>query len=175
MVKKIRFLALVLLPLCLVGCSLWGHDGASVPAGPPLEATVAESPVTVRVADVSNDTPKVFDVDVIGMLWNGIEKSLQEKGMLWTPHSTGEPYVMKAHIVYFREAHLATRLLPYVGRTVLKVRVDITRGGQPVTTIETSKTIGYGKGMWTFYAWRKIFAEVSKDIVAKAAVKLPAR
>ncbi|MDR3569183.1 MAG: hypothetical protein P4L43_14230 [Syntrophobacteraceae bacterium] len=172
MVNKIRFFALLLLPVFLLGCGVWGHKDASSTLKPPTAAEIADSPVKFRVVDVSNDTRHVFDVDVIGLLWNGIDESLKQKALLWTPGSGGEPYVLKGHIVEFRERNLGERLLPYMGRTVLKVRVDVSRGGRHVATIESSKTIGYGKGMWTLHAWRKVFAEVSRDVVRQAAEKL---
>ncbi len=172
MVKKLRVFALVLLPVCLFGCGFWGHKDAASALKSPARIEVPDSPVKVRVADVSNDTGQVFDVDVIGMLWNGIEDSLKDKGMLWAPGSRGEPYVMTGHIVYFKEPSFSKRLVPHAGNTVLEVRVEITRGGQHVATIESSRKIGYGKGMWTLHAWKKVFAEVSKDVVAQAAGKL---
>jgi hypothetical protein len=138
-----------------------------------MKAVVPDSPAKFRVVDVSNDTHKVYDVDVIGLLWNGIEKSLARKGMLWTSTSGGgEPYLMKGHVVYFKEPSIGKRLLPYAGRTVVKVRVDISRGGQHVATIESTRMLGYGHGMWTLHAWRKVFAEVSQDVVRQAAEKL---
>lgn len=172
MVKRLRFFALVLLPFCLFGCSLFGHKGANAALNVPMEATVPNSPIKVRVAYVSNDTHNVYDVDVIGMLWEGMERSLKQRGMLWTPKSGGEPYVMVGDIVYFKEPPFAKRLLPYFGKTVLRVRVEISRGGKHVATIDESKTIGYGKGMWTLHAWKKVFAEVSRDVVRQAAKKL---
>ena len=172
MVKMIRFLALVLLPLCLLGCSIWGHKDASSSSNPPMKAEVPDGPVKVRVADVSNDTPRVYDVDVIGLLWNGLEESLKDRGMLWTPKSGGEPYVMEGHVTFFKDPSLGKRLLPYAGNTVLQVRVEISRGGRHVATIESSRSLGYGKGMWTFHAWRKVFADVSQNLVKQAVDKL---
>jgi hypothetical protein len=172
MVKRIRFFALVLLPICLFGCSIWGHKSAESPPAAPLEAKVPDSPIQIRVADVSNDTPQVYDVDAIGLLWNGVEKSLSQRGMLWKPGSGGSPYVMDCRIVYFKEPNLGKRLLPHWGNTVLTVRVNISRCGKCVATFETSRTIGYGKGMWTLHAWKEVFALMSNDVVKQAVEKL---
>ena len=79
---------------------------------------VVVSPYKVKVAEVFNDTHKVFDVDVIGLLWNGIEDSLKKRGMLWTPNAEGEPYVMEGHVVYFKKGGMAERFLPRLGDTV---------------------------------------------------------
>ncbi len=172
MVKKIRFVALSLLPLCLLGCSLFGHKGPGSQSPPPAVAEVANSPIRIKVADVSNDTRQVFDVDAIGMLWDGVDKALAKRGMLWVPKSEGQPYVMDCHIVYFKESSLGKRVLPHFGDTILKVRVEISRDGRHVATINVSRTLGYGKGMWTLRAWKVVFADVSEDIVKQATAKL---
>ncbi|MGC9196651.1 MAG: hypothetical protein ACP5IL_14540 [Syntrophobacteraceae bacterium] len=172
MAKKVRFLALVLLALCLFGCSIWGHKSAGSPGTLPTVAEVANSPIRIKVVDVSNDTNQVFDVDAIGMLWNGIDDCLKEKGMLWIPQSEGQPYFMTCRIVSFKETGFIKRLMPYKGDTVLKVRVQISRGGKQVADFEVSRKIGYGKGMWTLHAWKDVFALVSKAIVKQAEAKL---
>lgn len=169
--RRIRFFALALLPLFLFACNRGGSKDIYGAGDLSVAKPVVSSPYKVRVVDVSNDTRKVYDVDVIGLLWNGIENSLKERGMLWTPQCKGEPYVMKGHIVYFQEGNLAERLLPYMGDTVLKVRVDLSRGGKHIATIVSSRKIGFGKGTITLHAWRKIFAEVSADVVKQAVRK----
>jgi hypothetical protein len=172
MARKICFFALVLLALCLFGCSIWGHKEAGSPGNLPTGAEVANSPIRIKVVDVSNVTKQVYDVDAIGMLWNGIDDSLKEKGILWIPKSEGEPYLMKCNIVYFKEPGFMKRLMPYEGDTVLKVRVQISRGGKEAADFTVSRKIGYGKGMWTLHAWKDIFALVSRDIVNEAEAKL---
>ncbi len=172
MVRKIRFLALVLLPLCLFGCSMWAHKGANSPGDLPAKAVAPSAPLKVRVVGVTNDTRNLYDVDVIGMLWNGLEKSLKQRGMLWTPKSAGTPYLMTGHITYFKNPILLERIYPYMGDTVLKVSVDISRDGKHVATIEDSRSIGYGKGMWTLHAWKEVFAQVSQAVVKQAAQRL---
>ncbi len=132
---------------------------------------VVDSPHKVRVADVFNDTHKVYDVDVIGLLWNGIEDSLKKRGMLWSPSAGGEPYVMEGHVVHFKKGMLAERFLPYLGDTVLAVRVELSQGGRHIATIESKRKIAFGRGTLTRSAWKKIFEEVSEDVVKQAVNK----
>ncbi len=164
--RQIRFLALVFMTLFLIAC----HKGENVGYVPSAQPEVF-SPYKVKVANVYNDTHEVYDVDVIGLLWNGLEDSLKTRGMLLGQKAEGEPYVMEAHIVEFRKGCLAGRCLPYVGDTVLLTRVELRQGDKRIATIESKRKIGCGKGTITLNAWKKIFREVSEDIVAQAVKK----
>ena len=101
--RKIRLLALVFIAVFMFACHK-GRTGDIHAAGDIYTPkAVVTSPYKVRVTDVSNDTHQVYDVDVIGLLWNGLEDSLKKRGMLWTPELEGEPYVMEGHVVIFQE------------------------------------------------------------------------
>jgi hypothetical protein len=132
---------------------------------------VVTSPYKVRVADVFNDTHQVFDVDIIGLLWNGIQDSLKKRGMLWTTNAEGDPYVLEGHVVYFKKGDMAERFVPYLGDTVLAVRVELSRGGAHIATIESKRKIAFGSGTITLSAWKKIFEQVSEDVVNQAVKK----
>jgi hypothetical protein len=169
--RAIRFLALLFIPLCVFACHRGGTGDIYTAGDIYLPGPVVNSPHKVRVAAVSNDTREVYDVDVIGLLWNGIEDSLKKRGMLWTSKADDNPYIMEGHILYFKEGGMAERFLPYLGDTVLAVRVELSRDGKHVATIESRRKIGFGKGTITRRAWKKIFAEVSQDVVNQAVKK----
>ncbi|MGA2402731.1 MAG: hypothetical protein ABSG91_13665 [Syntrophobacteraceae bacterium] len=169
--RKIRLLALVAIALFMFACHKGGKGDIQTPGDAYKPKPVVNSPYKVRVADVSNDTHKVHDVDIIGLLWNGLEDSLKKRGMLWAPQLEGEPFIMEGHVVYFQKGSVAERCLPYVGNTVLAVRVELSRGGRPIATIESKHTIGYGFRTFTRNAWKKIFEEVSEDVVDQATKK----
>ncbi len=168
----IRFLGLVLMTLFLVACH-GGKGGSAQTAGythsPQPEAS---SPYKVKVANVYNDTPEVYEVDVIGGLWSGLDDSLKKRGMLWTPEAGGAPYTLEAHIVLFKEGDMLCRCLPCVGDAVLSVRAELMQGGKTLATIESKRKIGFGKDLTRRSAWKKVFDEVSEDIVNQAAKKL---
>jgi len=172
MVRKIRFLPLIFIAVVMFACSIWrGSKGNQTESDVFTPKPVASSPYKVKVATVCNDTHKVHEVDVIGLLWNGIEESLKEKGMLWNEKVQGEPYVMECHVLYFKEGDMAERFVPYLGDTVLAVRVELSQGGQHLATIESKRKVSYGRGTFTRRAWKKVFEEVSEDIVNQAVKK----
>ncbi|MGA2224281.1 MAG: hypothetical protein ABSH41_07565 [Syntrophobacteraceae bacterium] len=168
MARKIRFLTLVFIAVFMFACHRGGTGDIQVAGDIYSPKEVMTSPYKVRVTDVSNDTHEVYDVDVIGLLWNGLEDSLKKRGMLWTPQLEGEPYVMEGHVVYFKKGGGDTRWLPYVGNTVLTVRVELSQGGRHLASIESKHKIAYGSGTFTRNAWKKIFEQVSEDVVNQA-------
>jgi hypothetical protein len=166
--RKIRLLALVLIPLFIFACHRGGKKDIPVESGIQAPKPVVVSPYKVKVADVFNDTHEVFDVDIIGLLWNGIDDSLKKRGMLWTPNAEGEPYMMEGHIVYFKKGGIVERCVPRLGDSVLTVRLELSQGGRHIATIESKRKVTFGGGTFTRSAWKKIFEEVSEDVVQQA-------
>jgi hypothetical protein len=129
--------------------------------------------VKIRVVDVSNDTGKIFDVDVIGMLWNGLDQSLRKRGLLWTEDSSVVPLRLEAHILKYSKGNVFARnLVPLWGKTELAVRCDLKEGDREVATIENKETISIGHEGLTVGAWRKIFTVVSEKVVNQLANKI---
>ena len=171
MAKRIRFAALVFIAIFMFACHRGGTGNIQVVGDIYGPKEVINSPYKVRVTDVSNDTHEVYDVDVIGLLWNGLEDSLKKRGMLWTPQFEGEPYTMEGYVEYFRKGSMGARWLPYVGNTVLTVRVELSQGGRHLASIESKHKIAYGSGTFTRNAWKKIFEEACEDVVNQAIKK----
>ena len=166
--RKIRFLALVSIALFMLACNRRGTGDIHIAGDTYTSPAVVNSPYKARVADVFNDTHMVYDIDIIGLLWNGIEDSLKKRGMLWNSKAEVEPYVMEGHVLSFRKGDMAERFVPYLGDTVLSVRVELSKGGRHIATIESKRKIAFGRGTWTRRAWRKAFEEVSEDVVNQA-------
>jgi len=168
--RSIRFLALGLAAFFLIACHHKGQEKPAEVYTPPPEVF---SPYKVKVADVFNDTRQVYDVDVIGLMWNGLDDSLKKRGMLLTDQQKGgdEPYVMEAHIVSFKKGDICACWLPYVGDTVLAVRVDLKRGGKLLATIESKEKVTLGRGKMSFQAAKTAFDKASEDIVQQAVKK----
>jgi len=160
----VRFLAVVCFVLMLSACSK-GNNGDIV-TGPYTPAI--SSSIKVSVADVSNDTHDVFSVDIIGLMWNGMEESLRKRGMLWAPSMGGKPYALQAHILKFREGSAPARLLPWAGDTVLVVSCELRNGDSHLATIDSKQKIAYGSSVFTRSAWRKLFTDASEEIVTQA-------
>lgn len=169
--RKIGLLALVFIPLFMFACHRGGKGDIHVAGDIYTPKPVVVSPYKAKVTEVFNDTHQVFDVDIIGLLWNGIDDSLKKRGMLWTANAEGEPYLMEGHVVYFKKGGMAERFLPRLGDTVLEVRVELSQGGRRIATIEAKRKIAFGKRTITRNAWKKIFEEVSEDVVQQAVKK----
>jgi len=169
MFKKFRLLV-VFIALFMFACHRGGKDiqiGGEIYSPKP----VVTSPYKVRVTDVFNDTHQVYDVDIIGLLWNGIEDSLKKKGMLWTSNAEVEPYLMEGHVDYFRKGEIIERCLPRLGDTELRVRVELSRGGTHIATIESKHKVTFGRGTITVNAWKKVFDKAVEDVVNQAVKK----
>ncbi len=169
--RKIGFVALVLITTIMFSCHRKGTGDIQVAGDTYVPPPVVTSPYKARVADVFNDTHKVHDEDVIGLLWGGMEDSLKKRGMLWTKNSEVDPYVLEGHVLLFKKGSVAERFVPRLGDTVLEVRVELSRGGTHIATIESKRKISFGRGTTTRKAWEKVFEQVSEDVVNQAVKK----
>jgi hypothetical protein len=168
MMKRAVYFLLVVMSLS----ALWGcgstREELSAPASVP-----AVSNVQIRVVDVSNDTRELYDVDVIGMMWNALEDSLRKRGMLWTPDAPGLPLLLEARVLKYQEGNLWLRpILPMWGKTVLTAKCEVKGEGRVVASAETNESITFGHETFTVGAWRKVFATVAEDLVTQLARSL---
>jgi len=147
--RKIRFLRWCFLRFA-VRCK--GQQGDFI-AGPMSRCFL---PIKIQVVDVSNDTHRVFDVDVIGLLWSGLEDSLKKRGMLWNAQAGGKPYTLEARVVEYKKGSIPGRLVPLVGDVVLKVTCDLRDGDRQIATVESKHKFGYGSEL--------LSATLEKDI-----------
>ncbi len=169
--RKIGLLALVFIPFLMFACHKGGKGDIRGQDEIYKPKPVVVSPYKVKVSEVFNDTHKVFDADVIGLLWNGLQDSLKKRGMLWTPNAEGEPYVMEGHVVYFKKGGVPGRFLPRLGDSVVAVRVELSQGGRHIATIESKRKVVFGRGTVIPNAWQVIFDEVVEDVVNQAVKK----
>jgi hypothetical protein len=120
----------------------------------------------VRVADVSNRTGEIFDVDVIGLLWSALEASLHARGVLWTGNPATSPLLLEATILNYEKGNVILRnLVPFMGETELKVQCTLRDGDKVIATVETSESISIGKAGLTLKAWQKIFQKAAEETV----------
>lgn len=163
-------LAFTLALVFLAGC-------ASKPDSPPPAETnskaIPEMPIKIRVADVANDTKDLFDVDVIGLLWNALDDSLLRKGYLWLGNSPTPPLNLEVHILKYRKGNaIARSCLPYFGNTELAVKCDLKDGDRLIGSVETKHTINLKSGGFASGAWKRVFADVGEDIISQVARKM---
>ncbi len=168
MYGKIRLLPIILIAFFMCACS--HHRGQDIIAGPYVPAI--SSPIKVRVAEVFNDTHRVFDVDVIGLLWSGLEDSLKKRGMLWNPQMGGTPYTIVGHVVEYKKGQMGARLIPRLGDTVLVVTCELKEGDRDLGTIEAQRKVTFGSNILSRAMWRQVFSEVAEDVITQVVKKL---
>jgi hypothetical protein len=167
MFRKILLTILVVMLVASWGCGSAHHTGKAD------SDFVLRPDIKIKVADVSNDTLTVSDVDMIGLLWDGLNQELHKESLLWTKNTPTSPLLLEAHIIKYQKGDDIQRmLLPGFGSTVLAVRCDVKDGDRVVATVEARQKVAYGDAMMTIKVWKKIFASVSEDAVKELRAKL---
>lgn len=165
MMKKARYS--IVFPLVIA--ILWGCGSRRDTLPPPsVEMAPVFSSIKIRVVGVSNDTRELYEVDVIGMMWNALEDSLRKRGMLWKPEVAEVPYTLEARVLDYQEGNVWLRpILPMWGKTVLNAKCELKEGGRVIASAEVKQSMTFGHGTFTVGAWRKIFAGVAEDLVTQ--------
>ncbi|MCU0571964.1 MAG: hypothetical protein MUC41_03115 [Syntrophobacteraceae bacterium] len=168
MMKALRtFCALVFLVSLVFGCGR-ARDEAPSPSVPAMRQDVR-----IRVVNVANKTGELFDVDAIGMLWNGIEESLRNKGLLWTGDADIPIMTLQAEILKYQKGSVFLRpVLPMWGKTYLTARCELLEGDRVVASAESSRTISAGKEGFSFDAWKEVYRMVAEDLVSQITQKM---
>jgi len=166
MKSVIRVLACCLVLLSLCACGSSKEPAASTATGPP-----PNSPTKIRVVDVSNNTGELFDVDVIGLLWSGLDDALKKRGMFWTPDSPNPPLTIEAQVVKYKKGSAVARgmLVPYWGNTVLVAKCELKEGDRVIASAESKQSVSLGHGGISIGGWRKVFSAVGEELVSKVA------
>ncbi len=156
-----------MLPIVLVLAAGCAHQGVKTEyTGNP------EPGVKIKVVDVSNDTGDLFDVDVIGLMWNAMEEALKNDDLLWTSGSSGPVLEMTVHIVKYRASNVVARnLLPGLANTLVVAKYELKSGNAQVASLESRHSISIG-GSFRYGAWKKIFKEAGDDVVKELRKKL---
>lgn len=164
-----RFLRQLLLILVLM--AIWSCGTAQK----DLKVTsgfVLTPDTKIVVADVSNDTGQVFDVDLIGLLWDALSEALRKQNLLWTKGSAGTPLRLEAHVLKYKKGNVLERwLTPGFGTTLLAVGCDLKEGMQILATVEARQSIAFGDGP-LMGAWKKIFASVAEETVEELRTRM---
>ncbi len=153
--------------------SLASGCGRTRDEAPVQPAPAMRQDVRVRVVDVSNKTGELFDVDAIGMLWNGIEESLRNKGLLWTGDAGIPVMTLNAEILRYQKGNVYLRqVVPAWGKTTLTARCDLREGDRVVASAESTRTVSIGKEGFSFDAWKDVYRTVAEDLVNQVVQKM---
>lgn len=168
MVRKFAFVVFCLLLVFPCSCGK-KVDDLTVDPDP---RSIPQSDIKIRVADVTNSTKELYDVDVIGMLWNALNDSLYRHGLLWMQEGEGTVLTIEARIVRYKKGHAIMRVFPYLGNVELVVECDVKQGETFIGTVESSRTISFGDEVLAKEAWRKIFSVVGEDLITQISRRI---
>ncbi len=162
-----RLLLCIAAVLILAACGSTKQEVVLEPATPSV------SGVKIRVADVSNKTGDLFDVDVIGSMWSALDASLYERGLLWNGEPGVRPLEVRAEVLKYRKGNFFLRnVLPRWGKSSIEVRCVVVDGDRVIASLDTSQAITLGQGSFTTNAWREVFKLAAEDIVKRILTKL---
>lgn len=164
MKKMLQCVLCLMIFYSLSACATTNPESTYSPPGAKFE----HSGVKIKVSDVSNKTGELFDVDVIGLMWNALDVSLHRRALLWDPASGGTPMEVRAEIVEYQKGSIFLRnILPPWGKTSIRAKLHLVDQGRVVASSETEQTISVGNGPFTTEAWRKIFLQAAEDLINK--------
>jgi hypothetical protein len=143
-----------------------------------LESSAVETPVMrqdlcIRVVDVANKTRELYDVDAIGLLWTGLDESLQNRGLLWQGKPGIPVFTLYGEILKYEKGNFLTR--PFFstwGKAHLVARCEVKDGDRVVATAEARHTISLGTEWFKKETWKKIFRVVANDLIEQIARKI---
>lgn len=125
----------------------------------------------VEVGPVTNQTGHTFEVNVDQLLANALTEELRSQKLLWTGGDSRR-LVLVSTIVEYEEGNAFKRwMLPGWGATALTVRGDLKDGDRIVGSVDARRTVSAGGG-YTIGAWKSIFGDLAKDIVADLRAKM---
>jgi Domain of unknown function (DUF4410) len=120
----------------------------------------------IEVADVTNESGKLFNVPVEQMLRDALSEQLAHADLLWNDPNATSHLTLRAQILDYERGNAFKRwLLPGYGTTVLSVRGELTdaTNGSLVASFQARRTVSIGGG-YSIGAWHTIFKSVAKDI-----------
>jgi Domain of unknown function (DUF4410) len=161
---KTLLLLLVIPVLALTGCGTVEHTAEVTDPGAFVPDT------RIIVSEVSNKTGETFDVDVEQMLRDAMVNQLSKENLLG---NAGDPGVisMNVNIIEYRKGDAFKRWLwPGYGSTVLVIEATLLdAAGNVDATAKANRSVDAGGG-YTIGAWKKIFDDVSADLVSDLKV-----
>jgi len=128
------------------------------------ESYKPETGALIEVGKVTNETGKVFDIDLEQMLTDALTNALRKEKLL-PVDGDGHRLVLTSRIVEYNKGSAFKRwLLPGWGTTVIAIEGDLVDGQQVVGSFRAKRTISVGGG-YTIGAWRTVFASIARDVV----------
>lgn len=167
--KWLRYLFFAVTSILFVGCGSANQNVKFVDGFQYPVETKIYLPTPV------NATGKVFsEVDVEEAFLMQMETALTTEGMLASKFSTENKLSMPCEIIEYEPGNAFKRWLwPWYGSTVLNVKCEFKdfKNANVVGYAEARQTVDAG-GAYTVGAWKKIFKNLSTDLVKEVKIKL---
>jgi hypothetical protein len=125
---------------------------------------IPKEDVSIKVAEVVNDTGFDFDIDIEEMLADALEDQLLEEDLLWLGDK--EPALfMESRITGYKKGSAFKRwMMPGWGATELSIRCELKDDKDNlVGSAMASREVVAGGG-YTIGAWKTVFKDVASDV-----------
>ena len=159
----------VLAAIFFWGCANVQHQASFNKNYLPKEA------VSIKVAEVINDTGYNFDIEVEKMLSDNLEEQLNEESLLCLGELEPNLFLESRIIGYKKGSAFKRWMMPGWGATELSIRCDLKDDkNNLVGSAMASREIIAG-GLYTVGAWETIFKEVANDVAEDLKNQIVAR
>jgi hypothetical protein len=120
--------------------------------------------VSIKVANVVNDTGFDFDVDIEELLADALEDQLLEEDLLWL--GGAEPFLlMESRIIGYKKGSAFKRwMMPGWGATELSIRCELKDNKNNVVGKAAAIREVFAGGAYTVGAWQTVFNDVANDV-----------
>lgn len=120
--------------------------------------------VSIKVAEVVNDTGFDFDIDIEDMLADALEDQLLEEDLLWLGGE--EPFLlMESRIIGYKKGSAFKRwMMPGWGATELSIRCELNDNENNVVGKAVATREVFAGGGYTIGAWKTVFKDVANDV-----------
>ncbi len=123
---------------------------------------VPKAGATVKVGPVSNQTGKIYDMDVETMLRDALTNAFTIEGLAVSGATAG--LMTNCRILTFDAGNAFKRwLMPGWGATELSIQCDLQDKAGTIGNINAKRTVD-GGGAYTIGAWKNVFIRVASDV-----------
>jgi hypothetical protein len=125
---------------------------------------IPKEDVSIKVAEVVNDTGFDFDIDIEEMLADALEDQLLEEDLLWLGDK--EPALfMESRITGYKKGSAFKRwMMPGWGATELSIRCELKDDKDKLVGSALASREVVAGGGYTIGAWKTVFKDVASDV-----------
>ena len=125
----------------------------------------------IKLGGVSNETGRVYDVDIEAMLAEAMTEALKQEGLLASGVETSYLTLNVEIIEYAKGDAFKRWVWAGYGVTILEIHCDLLEGDQVIGVADARRTVDSGGG-YTVGAWKYIYGQVAEDVVQDISAQL---